>query len=93
MMANAAVHVPVNMMANSTVHNVSASGGGKTISMTFPDRKITVHIPQDVPVSYISPASHALLEKGKNVLVLCNAVDGKLTANTIVVIEPGASLG
>lgn len=93
MMANAAVHVPVNMMANSTVHNVSASGGGKTISMTFPDRKITVHIPQDAPVSYISPASHALVEKGKNVLVLCNAVDGKLTANTIVVIEPGASLG
>lgn len=93
MMANAAVHVPVNMMANSTVRAMRASGTGKTISMTFPDRKITVHIPQNVPVSYINPASRSLLEKGKNVLVICNGAPGKLTARTIVVIEPGASLG
>jgi hypothetical protein len=92
MMANAAVHVPVNMMANSTVHAMSSSGNAKTISMTFPDRKITIHIPNNVPVSYIHPASRSLLQKGKSVLVLCSGAPGKLTANTIVVIEPGASL-
>jgi hypothetical protein len=93
MMANAAVQMHVNMMANSTVRSMSSNAAGKTVSMTFPDRKITVHIPQDVPVSYINPASRALLEKGKSVLVICNGAPGKLTANTIVVIEPGASLG
>jgi len=93
MMANAAVHMPSNMMANSTVHSMSSSGAGKTISMMFPGKKITIHIPQDVPVSFINPASRALLEKGKNVLVICNGAPGKLTASTIVVIEPGASLG
>jgi len=93
MMANAAVHMHVNMMANSTVRSMSSSAGGKTISMTFPDRRITIHIPQNVPVSYINPASRALLEKGKSVLIICNGAAGTLTANTIVVIEPGASLG
>lgn len=92
MMANAAVHMPVNMMANSTVRAVSSSGNGKTISMTFPNRKITIHIPQNVPVSYIKPGSRALLAKRKSVLVFCTGTTGKLTANTIVVIEPGASL-
>jgi hypothetical protein len=92
MMANAAVHMPVNMMANSTVRAVSSSGNGKTISMTFPNRKITIHIPQNVPVSYIKPGSRALLAKRKSILVFCTATTGKLTANTIVVIEPGASL-
>lgn len=93
MMANAAVHVPVNMMANSTVHTMTSGGNGKTISMTFPGHKITIHIPQNVPVSYISPASRSLLAKGKRVLIFCSGSPGKLTANTIVVIEPGASLG
>jgi hypothetical protein len=93
MMANAAVHVPVNMMANSTVRAMSTSGAGKTISMTFPSHKITIHIPQNVPVSYINPGSRSLLQKEKNVLVICNGAPGKLIAQTIVVIEPGASLG
>jgi hypothetical protein len=93
MMANAAVHVPVNMMANSTVHGMSFSGTGKTILMMFPGRKITIHIPQDVPVSYINPASRSLLSKGKSVLLICGGTPGKLTANIAVVIEPGASLG
>jgi hypothetical protein len=93
MMANAAVHMPTNMMANSTVRTIRSTAGGKTISMTFPDRKITIHIPQNVPVTYISPASRSLLEKGKNVLVICSGASGKLTANTVIVIEPGASLG
>jgi hypothetical protein len=93
MMANAAVHMPVNMMANSTVRAISSNGTGKTISMTFPGRKITIHIPQNVPVTYINPATRALLEKGKSVLVICSGAPGKLTANTILVIEPGASLG
>lgn len=93
MMANAAVQMHVNMMANSTVRSMSSSAAGKTVSMTFPGRKITIHIPQNVPVSYINPASRTLLEKGKNVLVICNGAPGKLTASTIVVIEPGASLG
>lgn len=93
MMANAAVQMHVNMMANSTVRSMSSSAAGKTVSMTFPGRKITIHIPQNVPVSYIDPASRALLEKGKSVLVICNGAAGKLTAGTIVVIEPGASLG
>lgn len=92
MMANATVHVPVNMMANSTVRTVSSSAGGKTISMTFPTGKITIHIPQNVPVSYINTASRSLLQKGKSVLVICNGDPGKLTARTVVVSEPGASL-
>ena len=40
MMANATVHAPVNMMANSTVRTMSSSGNGKTISMTFQGGKI-----------------------------------------------------
>lgn len=92
MMADAAVQMPVNMMANSTVRSMSSNGGGKTISMTFPGRKITIHIPQNVPVSYITPASRSLLGKGKTVLVICRGAAGKLTANTVVVMEPGASL-
>jgi hypothetical protein len=92
MMANATVHVPVNMMANSTVRSMRSGGNGKTISMTFPNRTITIHIPQNVPVSYISPASRSVLEKGKSVLLFCNGAPGKFTASTVVVIEPGASL-
>lgn len=93
MMANASVHMPSSMMANATVHSMSSGGGGKTISMTFSGRKITIHIPQDVPVSYINPASRSLLGKGKNVMLICNGANGKLTASAIVVLEPGASLG
>lgn len=93
MMANAAVHAPVNMMANSTVHNAGNSAGGKTITMTFPQPgKITIHIPRNVPVSFINTASRSLLKSGQKVLVICNGAPGKLTARTIVVIEPGASL-
>lgn len=92
MMANSTVHMPVNMMANSTVHNMMSSAGGKTISMNFPGQKITIHIPATVPVSYISDGKRSLLRSGQNVLVICNGQPGKLTAKTIVVIEPGASL-
>ena len=92
MMANSTVHMPVNMMANSTVHNMMSSSGGKTISMNFPGQKITIHIPANVPVSYIGDAKRSLLRSGQNVLVICNGQPGKLTAKTIVVIEPGASL-
>ena len=92
MMANAAVHMPVNMMANSTVHNASTNAAGKTITMDFPGKHITIHIPATVPVSYISTATRSLLRKGQSVLVICNGAPGKLTARTIVVIEPGASL-
>lgn len=92
MMANAAVHMPVNMMANATVHNAMSNAAGKTISMTFPGKKITIHIPADVPVSYINTGSRSQMQKGKSVLVICNGAPGKFTARTIVVIEPGASL-
>lgn len=93
MMANAAVRPQVNMMANSAVRSATSNGGGKTVSMAFPGRTITVHIPRNVPVTYINPASRLLLQKGKTVLALCKNGGGKLIAKTIVVIEPGASLG
>jgi hypothetical protein len=93
MMANSTVHVPVNMMANSTVRSATSNAGGKTISMTFPSGKITIHIPAAVPVSLISPASRSLLKSGEQVLVICNGTPGTLTAKTVLVIEKGASLG
>lgn len=92
MMANSTVHMPVNMMANSTVHGMMSSAGGKTISMNFPGKKITIHIPANAPVSYISDAKRSLLRSGATALVICNGQPGKLTAKTVVVIEPGASL-
>jgi hypothetical protein len=92
MMANAAVHMRVNMMANATVHNAMTSGSGKTISMSFPGKNIIIHIPPNVPVSFINTASRAQLQKGKAVLLICNGNPGKFIARTIVVIEPGASL-
>jgi hypothetical protein len=92
MMANATVHAPANMMANSTIRSMSSNRGGKTISMTFPGRKITIHIPANVPVSLISQGSRSLVRNGKSVLVICNGAP-HLTASTVVVIEPGASLG
>jgi hypothetical protein len=92
MMANSTVHAPGNMMANSTIRSMSSNAGGKTISMTFPGQKITVHIPANVPVSFISQGGRSLVRNGKTVLVICNGAPN-LTARTVVVIEPGASLG
>lgn len=92
MMANATVRVPVNMMANSTVHSVSANGGGKTISMTFSSGKKVIHIPAATPVSYISPGAKSLIGKGKSVLLICSGSSGKFTAKTIVVSEDPALL-
>jgi hypothetical protein len=92
MMANSTVHAPANMMANSTIRSMSSNAGGKTISMTFSGRKITIHIPASVPVSLISQGSRSLLKNGETVLVICNGA-ARLTARTVVVIEPGASLG
>ena len=93
MMANAAVRMPVNMMANATVHNARSAGGGKTISMTFPGRKIMVRMPANVPVSFISTSTRAALQRGKKVLAICNGAPGKFTAKTVVIMERGASLG
>ena len=93
MMANSTVHAPVNMMANSAVQSASGTASGKTITMTFPKPgKITIHIPSNVPVSFINTGSRSLLKAGQKALVICNGAPGKLTARTIVVIEPGASL-
>lgn len=92
MMANATVRVPVNMMANSTVHSVSANGGGKTISMTFSSGKKVIHIPAATPVSYLSPGTKTLIGKGKSVLLICSGQPGKFTAKTIVLSEDPALL-
>jgi hypothetical protein len=93
MMANSTVHAPVNMMANSTVHGVAGDARGKTISMTFPGRNVTIHIPSNVPVSFISTATRSTLQNGKRVFLICNGAPGAFIAKTVVVIEKGASLG
>ena len=72
MMANATVHTPVNMMANSTIRSIRSSGSGKMIAMTFPGRKISIQIPASAPVSFISQGTSTLARKGKTVLVICN---------------------
>lgn len=85
MMANATVHVPVNMMANSTVHAVSTDAGGKTISMTFPSGQKTIHIPANVPVTYLAPGSKEVLTKGTSVLLIGTGTPASLTARFVVI--------
>lgn len=92
MMANSTVHMPTKMMANSTIRAMRSNSGTKTISMDFSGRKITIHIPADVPVSLITQGRRALVTSGKTVLAICNGASA-FTAKTVIVIEPGASLG
>jgi hypothetical protein len=72
MMANATVHTVAapNMMANSTVRTVGSANAGKTITMTFPSGTKTIHIPSNVPVTYIKPGTTALLTRGVHVRVV-----------------------
>lgn len=92
MMANSTVHMPTKMMANSTIRAMHSNAGAKTISMDFSGRKVTIHIPADVPVTMIAQGRRSLVKSGKSVLAICNGAS-KLTAKTVIVIEPGASLG
>lgn len=85
MMANSTVR-PVNMMANSTIKSVRSDAGGRTISMTFAaGGKKIIRIPANVPVSYLAPASKALLAKGATALLICNGSPGHFVAKTIVI--------
>jgi hypothetical protein len=91
MMANSTVHTVAapNMMANSTVRTVGSTAGGKTITMTFPSGTKTIHIPSNVPVTYIEPGTMAMLTPGAHVRVVA-LVNGKaLTAKFVLVGKNG----
>jgi RNase P/RNase MRP subunit p29 len=91
MMANATVHTVAapNMMANSTVRTVGAAGGGKTITMTFPSGTKTIHIPANVPVTYIEPGTPAMHAKGVHVRVVALENGNVLTAEFVEVGKNG----
>jgi hypothetical protein len=85
MMANATVHTVAapNMMANSTVRTAGSTAGGKTITMTFPSGTKTIHIPSNVPVTYIEPGTLAMLTKGVHVRVVALQNGKVLTARFV----------
>jgi hypothetical protein len=92
MMANATVHTVAtpNMMANSTVRTVGGSGGaGKTITMTFPSGTKTIHIPPNVPVTYIEPGTKTTLTHGVHVRVVALANGHVLTAKYVLAGKNG----
>lgn len=90
MMANATVHVAApNMMANSTVRTVGSTGGEKTITMTFPSGTKTIHIPANVPITYIEPGSLATLTRGVHVRVVALQNGNVLTAKYVLAGKNG----
>jgi hypothetical protein len=91
MMANAAVHTvaSTNMMANSTVRTVGSAAGEKTITMTFPSGTKTIHIPPNVPVTYIEPGTTAMLTHGVHVRVVALANGNVLTAKYVLIGKNG----
>ncbi|HTA38593.1 MAG TPA: hypothetical protein VK760_05935 [Candidatus Acidoferrales bacterium] len=91
MMANATVRTVAapNMMANSTVRTVGAAGAGKTITMTFPSGTKTIHIPSNVPVTYIEPGTPALLTRGAHVRVVAIANGTVVSARFVLLGKNG----
>jgi hypothetical protein len=91
MMANSTVRTVAapNMMANSTVRTVGSTVAGKTITMTFPSGTKTIHIPSNVPVTYIEPATMAMLTHGAHVRVVALANGHALTARFVLVGKNG----
>jgi hypothetical protein len=91
MMANSTVRTVAapNMMANSTVRTVGSTAAGKTITMTFPSGTKTIHIPSNVPVTYIEPGSMATLTHGAHVRVVALANGQVLTAKYVLVGKNG----
>jgi hypothetical protein len=91
MMANATVRTvsAPNMMANSTVRTVGSTAGGKTITMTFPSGTKTIHIPSNVPVTYLEPGTKATLTHGAHVRVVALENGQVLTAKFVLVGKNG----
>src|SRR5579862_3401157 len=91
MMANATVRsvASPNMMANSTVRTVGSAGAGKTITMTFPSGTKTIHIPPNVPVTYIEPGTKTTLTHGVHVRVVALSNGHVLTAKYVLAGKNG----
>ncbi len=91
MMANSTVRTVAapNMMANSTVRTVGSTAAGKTITMTFPSGTKTIHIPSNVPVTYLEPGTKATLMHGAHVRVVAVENGQALIAKFVLVGKNG----
>ena len=57
--------------------------------MTFPSGTKTIHIPSNVPVTYIEPGTRAMLTQGAHVRVVAVANGDVLTAKFVLLGKNG----
>ncbi len=77
-------------MTNATVANVAAAGGGRKITLRYPEGEKTVVVADSVPVVMVEPGDASMLVPGAHVVVTAvKGADGTLTADRITVGRNG----
>ena len=79
-------------MTNGTVGQVTASGKGRELQVSYPNGERKITVPPNVPVVQITPGERAMAKPGAAAfLIVAKTPDGGLASNAIAVGENGAA--
>lgn len=79
-------------MTNGTVGQVTASGKGRELQVSYPNGERKITVPPNVPVVQITPGDRALAKPGAAAfLIVAKTPGGDLASNAIAVGENGAA--
>ncbi len=79
-------------MTNGTVGQVTASGKGRELQVSYPNGERKITVPPNVPVVQITPGERAMAKPGAAAfLIVAKTPGGELASNAIAVGENGAA--
>jgi hypothetical protein len=79
-------------MTNGTVGQVTGSGKGRELQVSYPNGERKITVPPNVPVVQITPGDRSLAKPGAAAfLIVAKTQGGELTSNAIAVGENGAA--
>ena len=79
-------------MTNGTVGQVTASGKGRELQVSYPNGERKITVPPNVPVVQITPGDRTMAKPGAAAfLIVAKTPGGELASNAIAVGENGAA--
>jgi hypothetical protein len=79
-------------MTNGTVGQVTASGKGRELQVSYPNGERKITVPPNVPIVQITPGERALAKPGAPAfLIVAKSAGGELSSGAIAVGENGAT--
>jgi hypothetical protein len=74
-------------MTNATVSGVKASGGERTLKLSYQGGEQTVVVPSGIPIVKLAPGDRSLLKPGAHVFAIATEQDGALVTQRLTVGE------